>query len=148
MALALAAVGGLLLVASAFSSWTAPAHVSWPSYADGVPDFLSHPSDALFRIGSGLLGVSALALVGLARQGIAHRLAWLLLALIGIGGIALGLEGFAAVERHRGFGSMIANDMKLNGFRHGPLNYAELVGASLLCLSPLAAIQASRRDGR
>ena len=118
--------------------------MSWPSYADGVPDFLSHPSDALFRIGSGLLGASALVLVGLARRGVAHRLAWLLLTLIGIGGIVLGLKGFAAVEHHRGFGSMIANDMTLNGFRHGPLNYAELVGASLLCLAPLAAIKASR----
>ena len=119
--------------------------MSWPSYADGVPDFLSHPSDALFRIGAGLLGASALILVGLARRGVSHRLAWLLLALIGLGGIALGLKGFAAVERHRGFGSTIANDMTLTGFRHGPLNYAELVGASLLCLSPLAAIQALRR---
>lgn len=122
--------------------------MSWPSYADGVPDFLSHPSDALFRIGSGLLGASALILVGLARRGVTHRLSWLLLALIGAGGIVLGLEGFAAVERHRGFGSMIANDMTLNGFRHGPLNYAELVGASLLCLAPLAAIRASRNTPR
>ena len=147
-ALALAAAGGLLLVASAFSSWTEPAHVSWPSYTDGVPDFISHPSDALFRVGSGLLGASALVLVGLARRGVSHRLSWLLLALLGLGGIVLGLEGLAAVEHHRGFGSTVANDMTLTGFRHGPLNYAELVGASLLCLSPLAAIQASRSGRR
>ena len=121
--------------------------MSWPSYTDGVPDFISHPSDALFRVGAGLLGASALVLVGLARRGVSHRL-WLLLALLGIGGIALGLEGLAAVEHHRGFGSTIANDMTLTGFRHGPLNYAELVGASLLCLAPLAAIQASRSAGR
>jgi hypothetical protein len=143
-ALALAATGGLLLVASAFSSWAEPAHVSWPSYADGVPDFISHPSDALFRVGSGLLGASALVLVGLAHRGVARPLSWVLLALLGLGGIALGLEGLTTVEHYRGFGSMIANDMTLTGFHHGPLNYAELVGASLLCLSPLAAIQASR----
>ena len=122
--------------------------MSWPSYADGVPDFISHPSDALFRIGSGLLGASALVLIGLARRGVSQRLSWLLLALLGIGGIVLGLKGLTAVEHHRGFGSMIANDMKLTGFRHGSLNYAELVGASLLCLAPLAAIQASRSAGR
>jgi len=147
-ALALAAAGGLLLVASAFSSWTEPAHVSWPSYTDGVPDFIPHPSDALFRVGSGLLGASALVLVWLARRGVSHRLSWLLLPLLGLGGIALGLEGLIAVEHHRGFGSMIANNMTLTGFRHGPLNYAELVGASLLCLAPLAAIHASRSTGR
>ena len=118
--------------------------MSWPSYTDGVPDFIAHPSDALFRVGSGLLGASALVLVGLARRGVARRLSWLLLALLGIGGIVLGIEGFATVEHYRGFGSMIANDMTLIGFHHGPLNYVELVGAALLCLSPIAAIQASR----
>ncbi len=147
-ALTLAAAGALLLVASAGSSWAQPAHVSWPSYTDGVPDFISHPSDALFRFGSGLLGAGALVLVGLARRGVASRLSWLLLALLGLGGIALGLDGFATVAHYRGFGSKIANDMTLSGFHHGPLNYAELVGAALLCLSPLAALQASRSTGR
>jgi len=140
----LAAVGGLLLVASAFSSWAQPSHVTWPSYADGVPDFISHPSDALFRVGSGLLGASALVLVGLARRGAGRRIWWLLLAVIGLGGIALGYEGMATVAGYRGFGSMIANDMTLYCFHHGALNYAELVGAALLCLSPLATFQARR----
>jgi hypothetical protein len=147
-ALALAALGALLLVASAFSSWVEPAHVPWPNYTDGVPDFISHPSDVLFRVGAALLGAGALVLVGLARRGVGARLSWALFGLLGLGGIALGLDGFATVAHYRGFGSMIANDITLYGFRHSPLNYAELVGASLLCLSPLAAFQASRKTGR
>ena len=148
-ALGLATAGALLLVASAFSSWVEPAHVSWPSYTDGVPDFIAPPvTDALFRTGAGLLGAAALVLVGLARRGIGVRLSWGLFALFGLGGIALGLDGLETATHYRGFGSMIANGITLSGFHHSPLNYAELVGASLLCLSPLAAIQASRRAGR
>jgi hypothetical protein len=148
LALVLAGIGGAVLVASAFSSWVQPAHVSWPNYTDGVPDFISHPSDVLFRLGAGLLGIAALAVVGLARLGVTSRLSWLALALLGLGGIALGLDGFATVEQYRGFGSMVANDMTLDGFHHGVLNYVELAGASLLCASPLAALKASRSTGR
>jgi hypothetical protein len=148
LALALATAGALLLVASAFSSWVQPARVAWPNFTDGVPDFISHPSDVLFRLGAGLIGVGALVLVGLARRGIATRLSWSLFALLGLGGLALGLAGFDAVTHYRGFGSMIANGITLTGFRHSPLNYAELVGASLLCASPLAALQASRSSRR
>jgi hypothetical protein len=148
LALALAAIGAAVLLASAFSSWVQPAHVPWPNYTDGVPDFISHPSDALFRLGAGLLGLAALAVVALARIGVARRLSWLALSLLGLGGIALGLDGFATVEQYRGFGSMVANDMTLTGFHHGVLNYVELAGASLLSASPLAAVKASRSTGR
>ena len=41
-----------------------------------------------------------------------------------------------------------ADDMTLTGFHHGALNYLELAGASLLCVSPLAALRASRSTGR
>jgi hypothetical protein len=148
LALALAAVGGTVLLASTFESWVQPAHVPWPNYTDGVPDFISHPSDALFRVGAGLLGAAALVLVGLVRRGFMHRLAWAAIAAIGLGGIALGLDGLTTVAGYPGFGSMVANDMTLNGFRHGPLNYVELAGASLLAISPLAALRASRSTGR
>ena len=144
----IAAVGALLLVASAFSSWVQPAHVWWPSYADGVPNPISHPSDLLFRLGAALIGVAALAIVAAAHRGVHHPVGWALLALFGIGGVVLGLAGFSAVTHYHGFGSMIANDMTLYGFHHGPLNYAELVGAALLCASPLAALRASRSTGR
>ena len=144
MALALAALGGVVLLASTLESWTQPARVPWPNYADGVPDVISHPSDALVRLGAGLLGAAALALVGLVRRGVAHRAAWASLAVLGVGGIALGLDGFVTIAGYPGFGSMVANDMTLDGFRHGALNYVELAGASLLLLSPLAAVRASR----
>ena len=144
MALALASLGATVLLASTVESWAQPAHVPWPNYTDGVPDFISHPSDALFRLGAGLLGVAALVLVGLVRRGVVHRLAWPALAALGLGGIALGLDGFATVAGYPGFGSMMANDMTLTGFRHGTLNYVELAGASLLSVSPLAALRASR----
>jgi hypothetical protein len=140
MALALAALGGAVLLASSLGSWAQPAHVSWPNYTDGVPDFISHPSDALFRLGAGLLGALALVLVGLARRGVVHRLAWAAIAAIGLGGIALGLDGFATVAGYPGFGSMVANDMTLTGFHHGALNYVELAGAALLSVSPFAAL--------
>ena len=145
LALALAALGGLVLLASAVGSWTAPAHVAWPRYTDGVPDLLTHPSDLAFRLGAALLGLVALAVVVLTRRGIAHPSLWSLLALLGLGGVALGIDGFRTVEHHHAFGSMIANDMTLQGFRHGVLNYVELAGAALLCISPLAALRASRR---
>jgi hypothetical protein len=148
LALALAGIGGVVLLTSAFSSWAQPAHVPWPSYTDGVPDFISHPSDALFRVGAGLLGLAALVVVALARLGVTRRLAWAALSLLGVGGIALGLDGFATVEQYHGFGSMVANDITLTGFHHGVLNYVELAGASLLSASPLAALKASRRTGR
>jgi hypothetical protein len=148
LALAMAALGGIVLLASSLQSWAQPAHVPWPNYTDGVPDFISHPSDALFRVGAGLLGAVALVLVGLARRGFRRRLAWAAIAVLGLGGIALGLDGFTTVAGYRGFGSMVANDMTLNGFRHGPLNYVELAGASLLSISPLAALRASRSTGR
>jgi hypothetical protein len=148
LALLLAGIGGAVLLASAFSSWAQPAHVPWPNYTDGVPDFISHPSDALFRLGAGLIGAAALAVVALARLGVTRRLSWLAFALLGLGGIAVGLDGFATVEQYRGFGSMIANDMTLDGFHHGALNYVELAGASLLSVSPLAALKASRSTGR
>jgi hypothetical protein len=142
LALALAGIGGAVLLASAFSSWVQPARVPWPAYTDGVPDFISHPSDMLFRLGAALLGAAALVLVGLARRGVTSRFSWAALALLGLGGIALGVDGFTTVEHYRGFGSMIANDMTLTGFHHGALNYLELAGASLLCVSPLAALRA------
>ncbi len=145
MALALASLGATVLLVSTVESWAQPAHVPWPNYTDGVPDFISHPSDALYRLGAGLLGVAALVLVGLVRRGALHRLAWPALAALGLGGIALGLDGFATVAGYHGFGSMVANDMTLTGFRHGPLNYVELAGASLLSVSPLAALRASRQ---
>jgi hypothetical protein len=148
LALVLAGIGGVVLLASAFSSWAQPARVPWPNYADGVPDLLSHPSDLLFRLGAGLIGASALVLVGLAGRGVANRLSWIVLAGLGLAGIALGLDGFTTVAGYPGFGSLVANDMTLNGFHHGPLNYAELAGASLLAVSPLAALRASRSTGR
>jgi len=141
-ALVLAGIGGAVLLASASSSWAQPAYVPWPSYTDGVPNLISHPSDFLFRLGAGLLGAAALALVGLAGRGVAGRLAWIALAAVGLGGIALGLDGFATVSHYPGFGSLVANDMTLYGFHHGALNYLELAGASLLAASPLAALRA------
>jgi hypothetical protein len=140
----LAAVGGAILVLSAINSWVQPAHVAWPSYADGVPDFISHPSDLTFRLGAALLGASAIAVVAVARRSNASRLPFLAIALLGLAGLAVGLGGFASVEHYRGFGSIVANDMTITGFRHGLLNYAELAGAALLCVSPLAALKASR----
>jgi hypothetical protein len=140
LALALAALGAAVLLASSLESWAQPAHVPWPNYTDGVPDFISHPSDALFRLGAGLLGALGLVLVGLARRGVMRRLAWAAIVAIGLGGIALGLDGFATVADYPGFGSMVANDMTLTGFHHGALNYAELAGAALLSVSPLAAL--------
>jgi hypothetical protein len=148
LALALASLGATVLLASTFEPWAQPAHVPWPNYADGVPDFISHPSDALFRLGAGLLGVAALVLVGLARRGVLHRVAWAAIAMLGLGGIALGLDGLTTVAGYPGFGSIVANDMTLAGFHHGALNYVELAGASLLAVSPLAAIRASRSTGR
>jgi len=144
-ALALAALGGFVLVVSALASWTQPARIAWPSYTDGVPNLIAHPSDLAFRLGAALLGAVALALVVLTRRGVAHPVSWLVLALLGIGGIALGLDGLRTVAHHYAFGSMIANDMTLDGFRHGMLNYVELAGAGLLCISPLAALRASRQ---
>ena len=144
----LAALGGAVLVVSAASSWAQPARVPWPAYTDGVPDFISHPSDALFRVGAGLLGAAALVLVALVRRGVTRRLGWVALAALGAGGIALGLEGLSTVAHYHGFGSMIANDMTLDGFHHGALNYVELAGASLLAASPFAALRASRSTGR
>lgn len=148
LALALAALGAAVLLASTVQSWAQPAHVPWPNYTDGVPDFISHPSDVLFRVGAGLLGAAALVLVALVRRGVIQRLAWAALAALGLGGIALGLDGFATVAGYPGFGSMDANDMTLTGFHHGALNYVELAGAALLSLSPLAALRASRSTGR
>ena len=147
-ALGLAALGGGILLVSALSSWAQPAHVPWPAYTDGVPDWISHPSDALFRVGAAALGVAALALVTLVGRGHARRLSWLLLALLGLAGVALGLAGLTTVSHYRGFGSMAANGITLSGFHHGNLNYAELAGALLLCFSPLAALKASRSHGR
>jgi hypothetical protein len=115
--------------------------VAWPASTDGVPDLISHPSDVLVRIGAGLVGAAALLCVGLARRGVATNLAWVLLALLGLGGIALGLYGFATVAGYPGFGSMVANDMTLYGFHHGALNYLALAGASLICVAPLAAVR-------
>jgi hypothetical protein len=143
-ALAPAALGGVVLVASAVRSWAEPAHVPWPSYVDGVPDVISHPSDLLFRLAAALVGVAALAVVVRARR----RRSWVLLEALGLGALALGLAGLTTVSHYRGFGSLVANDMTLTGFRHGALNYVELAGASLLCLSPLAALSASRSTGR
>jgi hypothetical protein len=138
----------MVLLASTLEPWAQPAHVPWPNYTDGVPDFISHPSDALFRVGAGLLGAAALVLVGLVRRGSVRRLAWAAIAAVGLGGIALGIDGFTTVAAYPGFGSMVANDMTLDGFRHGPMNYVELAGASLLAISPLAALRASRSTGR
>ena len=143
-ALWVASLGALLLVVSAFSSWAQPARVPWPSYTDGVPDLISHPSDAAYRIGAALLGVVAFALVVAARRGLHHPVLWGVIALLGLGGIAVGVTGFDTVSHYHGFGSMIANDMTLSGFHHGPLNYAELAGAVLISLSPLAALRARR----
>ena len=147
-ALALASVGALLVVGSAFSSWVQPARVSWPSYTDGVPDWISHPSAASFQLSAGLLGAVALMIVAAVSLGVARRLAWGALLALGCGGLALGVLGFRTVAAYRGFGSMIANDMTLHGFHHSLLSYAELAGASLLFVSSLAALQASRSAGR
>ena len=144
-ALALAAIGGAALLVSAASSWAQPARVAWPSYTDGVPDFISHPSDAGYRIGAALLGAAALVVAGLARAAVARRLAWAALAALGLGGIALGLDGFTTVEGYHGFGSLVANDMTLSGFHHGPFNFVELAGASLLVLASLAALSSPIR---
>jgi hypothetical protein len=144
-ALALATIGGAVLIVSAAGSWAQPARVAWPSYTDGVPDLISHPSDAAFRVGAALLGVVALLLAGLARAGVASRLAWAVIASLGLGGVMLGFEGFTTVERYHGFGSLVANDMTLSGFHHGVLNYVELAGASLLLLAALAAVSSSIR---
>jgi hypothetical protein len=140
-ALALAVLGGAALVASASHAWVEPSRVAWPSYTDGVPDWISRPSDASFRLGALALGLGALVLVALARRGVARGLPWIMLALVGLGAVALGVGAFAAVAGHRGFGSLVANDMTLAGFRHGALNYVELAGAALLCLSPLAVVR-------
>src|SRR5262245_31873718 len=86
------------------------------------------PHPAAFRVGAALLGAAAIVLVALACAGIANRLAWVVIAVLGLGGIALGVAGFRAVEGYHGFGSLVANDMTLSGFHHGPLNYVELVG--------------------
>jgi hypothetical protein len=147
-ALALAGLGGVLLVCSALESWVEPARVAWPSYTDGVPDFISHPSDLAYRLGAAALGAAALAVVALARRGKTHDVSWAALALIGLGGLALGLVAFTSVAHYPGFGSKVANDMTLQGFRHGLSNYAELFGAVLLCASPLAALKAARGTGR
>ena len=144
-ALSLAVIGGVVLLLSAASSWAQPARVPWPSYADGVPDFISHPSDAGYRAGAALLGAAVLALAGLARAGVVDRLAWALIGALGLGAVALGLEGFTAVAGYHGFGSLVANDMTLYGFHHGALNYVELAGAALLVLSPLAAVSSPIR---
>jgi hypothetical protein len=144
-ALALVTIGGAVLIVSAVDSWAQPARVAWPSYTDGVPDLISHPSDAGFRIVAALLGVVALLLAGLARAGVATRLAWAAIATLGLGGVMLGFEGFTAVEHYHGFGSLVANDMTLSGFHHGVLNYVELAGASLLLLAALAAVSSPIR---
>jgi hypothetical protein len=142
LALALAALGGAVLVASALRSWVEPAHVAWPSYADGVPDWIARPSDVLLRVAAAFVGVAALLLVGLARRRrLEQRLAWALLASLGLGGVALGLLGLESTSHHPAFGSIEANDMTLYGFRYGLLNYVELAGAALLCVSPLAAVR-------
>src|SRR5262249_45713352 len=125
-ALVLAGLGGAVLLASAFSSWVEPASVPWPNYTDGVPDFISHPSDVLFRLAAASFVGPALVFVGLARLGVATRLAWAALGLLGVAGIALGLDGFTTVQHYRGFGSMVANDMTIDGFHHGLPNYVEL----------------------
>src|SRR3954469_19849880 len=109
-ALALAALGGVILVVSAIESWVVPARVAWPSYNDGVPDFIGRPSDLAFRVGAALVGAAALAVVAHARRGRTHRLSWAALAVLGLGGIALGVDGFTSFESYRGFGSMVAND--------------------------------------
>jgi hypothetical protein len=144
LALMLASAGGVILVLSAISSWAQPARVAWPSYTDGVPDFISHPSDLTFRLGAALLGASAIAVVVVARRSNKARLPYLAIALLGVAGLAVGLGAFASVEHYRGFGSIIANDMTITGFRHGLLNYAELAGAALLCAAPLTALKAGR----
>jgi hypothetical protein len=144
-ALPLVGIGGAALIVSALSSWAQPARVAWPSYTDGVPDLISHPSDAAFRVGAALLGAAAIVLVALARAGVANRLAWVVIAALGLGGIALGVAGFRTVEGYNGFGSLVANDMTLSGFHHGPLNYVELVGAALLVLASLAAVSTPTR---
>ena len=133
-----------MLCVSAVASWTEPARIAWPSYTDGVPNLIAHPSDLEFRLAAALLGAVALSIVGLTRRGVAHPVIWLFLAVLGLAGVAVGLDGFRTVAHHYGFGSRIANDMTLPGFRHGLLNYVELTGAGLLCLSPLAALRASR----
>jgi hypothetical protein len=138
-------IGGAVLAVSAASSWAQPARVAWPSYTDGVPDLISHPSDAAFRIGAALLGAAAIVLVALVRAGVANRLAWVGIAALGLGGIVLGVVGFRTVEGYNGFGSLVANDMTLWGFHHGPLNYVELVGASLLVLASLVAVSSRTR---
>jgi hypothetical protein len=148
LAFGLAALGGIVLVASALRSWVEPAHVAWPSYADGVPDLIARPSDIAFRLLAGLAGAAALVLVAVARHEGRRTLAWLLVGALGLGTLAVGLAGLQSAADHPGFGSMVANDMTLSGFRHGALNYVELAGASLLCLSPLAALRASRSTGR
>jgi hypothetical protein len=147
-ALALAGLGGAILLVSALGPWVQPARVSWPNYTDGVPDWISHPSEARYRLVAALLGAFALAVVALVRLGVAHPIAWVLLGAVGLGGIALGLVGLETVAGYRGFGSMVANDMTLSGFQHGPLNYAELAGAALLCVSPLAALRSARARNR
>jgi hypothetical protein len=142
---ALAVIGAAVLLVSAASSWAQPARVPWPSDTDGVPDLISHPSDAAFRVGAALLGAAALVLVGLVRAGVANRLAWAVIAALGLGGIALGIGGFATVAGYHGFGSLVANDMTLSGFHHGAFNYVELAGASLLLLAQLAAVSSPIR---
>jgi len=120
--------------------------VPWPSYTDGVPDFIASPTDAAFRVGAALLGGAAIGLVGLVRRGVAHQRALAALTLLGGGALAIGVAGFVSVAHTRGFGSMIANDIVLNGFHHGVLNYLELAGGALLCVSPLAAVRGGARQ--
>ena len=132
-----------MLVASAFSSWTQPSQIARPSYADGVPMLVSHPSDLEFRLGAAALGLVALLVVAATRRR-SHAFLWGLLVVLGLGAIALGLVGLQAVEHQRGFGSLFLNDMTLAGFGHGDLNYVELAGAALLCISPFAALRPSR----
>ena len=141
----LAGAGGAVLLASASSSWVEPARVPWPSYTDGVPDFISHPSDVLFRLGAAVAGAAALALVVAARTRLWTSFAWAVLAVLGLGALALGLAGFESAAGYPGFGSIVANDMTLEGFHHGASNYLELAGAALLSASPLAAVRSSRR---
>jgi hypothetical protein len=140
-ALALAAIGGAALLVSAASSWAQPARVAWPSYTDGVPDLISHPSDAGYRIGAALLGAAALVVAGLARAGVARRLAWVVLAAIGLGGIALGLDGFTTVEGYQRLRLARGERHDALGLPPRPVHFVELAGASLLVLASFAAVQ-------
>jgi hypothetical protein len=139
-ALVLAATGGALLIGSAFGSWAEPARVAWPSYADGVPDLISHPSDVVFRIGAALIGAAAVALAMAARR-VRLPAQWAVIGALGLGALAVGLSGLEAVSHYQGFGSMVANDMTLTGLRHAAANYVELAGGSLLCVAALSSLR-------